>query len=58
MSMSIKCPRCGSTAQTEFMWEETDKYADDFKREYECGCGCTFIVSFKAVKTEILCIDY
>ena len=54
--MRVKCPMCGSTAQVEFMWEETDKYSTTHTREYECGCGCAFEVDFEAVKTKILCL--
>ena len=52
--MRIKCPNCGSTAQVELMYAETDNYGTEFEKEYACDCGCDFVVFFKAVETKIL----
>lgn len=52
--MRIKCPSCGSTAQVEMMWEDTDKYDYKFSREYECECGCKFELTFQANNLIIL----
>ena len=49
----IKCPNCGSTAQTTLM----DRYHYDegkIAEEYECGCGCYFEAIFTLAETKIL----
>ena len=42
----IKCPNCGSTAQTTLM----DRYhygEGKIAEEYECGCGAKLILHYK-----------
>ena len=52
--MRIKCPNCGSTAQVVITWKDTDDYSTIETREYNCGCGCTFSVEFKAIRVNII----
>ena len=52
--MRIKCPNCGSTAQVELVWQDTDNYGTAHAYEYECGCGCTFEVTFKVTEVKVL----
>lgn len=52
--MRIKCPNCGSTAQVELVWQDTDNYGTAHTYEYECGCGCTFEVTFKVTEIKVL----
>ena len=52
----IKCPACGSTAQTKkvssYSWQLTDltKGKTD---NYVCGCGCFFSAKYKLEKIEV-----
>ena len=48
--MRIKCPNCGSTAQIVLTWEDRDSYSSTHEREYDCGCGCHFGVTFQVVE--------
>ena len=52
--MRIKCPKCGSSSQVELTWEDSDNYSTTYTKEYECGCGCHFEVTFKAVEVEVV----
>ena len=52
--MRIKCPNCGSTSQVELVWSDNDNYGTAQTKEYECGCGCHFEVTFKAVEVKVL----
>lgn len=40
----VKCPNCGSTAQTKLLFTEynEDKLGIELVRTYICGCGCTY----------------
>lgn len=49
----IKCPKCGSTAQVELVWDGNNHYSIKQTKEYICGCGCEFEVEFKAIKIKI-----
>lgn len=50
----IKCPKCGSTAQIKCMWIDEELYTEDHYREYHCGCGCDFFVTYKIANIEII----
>lgn len=50
----IKCPKCGSTAQIEMVWQDTEVYTTEFFREFECGCGCVFEVTYTVSNTKVL----
>lgn len=50
----IKCPNCGSGAQIELVWNDSDKYTGSHYKEYICGCGCHFVVTFEATKIQII----
>lgn len=50
----VKCPKCGSTAQVELTWIDTDSYSTTTIKEYECGCGCAFECCFDLAHTKIL----
>lgn len=50
----IKCPSCGSSAQVTLMWNSSSNYFEKTVKGYECGCGCKFDVTFKAVKVTIV----
>ena len=52
--MRVKCPKCGSTAQIELVWEDRDSYSTTKTKEYVCRCGCCFEVTFEAQATKIL----
>lgn len=49
----MKCPNCGSTAQVGLLWESTDKYNNEITREYDCGCGCCFTVTYEVKNIKI-----
>lgn len=50
----VKCPNCGSGAQTRLIWEDATRYSTELIREYRCGCGCTFRAIFEVKETNIL----
>ena len=50
----IKCPKCGSTAQVKCTWMDDEPYATDIYREYNCGCGCNFFVTYRIANVEII----
>lgn len=50
----IKCPNCGSTAQVECVWNDTENYTSEIYKEYICGCGCHFLAIFEIKKIKIL----
>ena len=50
----IKCPNCGSTAQIKCTWVDENVYDDNLYREYNCGCGCNFFVTYKIANVEII----
>lgn len=49
----IKCPKCGSTAQVELVWDGNNHYGIKQTKVYVCGCGCEFEVEFKVIKIKI-----
>jgi len=51
MNERIKCPNCGSTAQVELIYADSDpiEKADD----YACGCGCIFTVYYTISSIDI-----
>lgn len=49
----IKCPNCGSTAQVKCTYFDEEKYASTHYREFKCGCGCEFLITFEIKKIEI-----
>lgn len=50
----IKCPKCGSAAQIELVWEDHTNYNTKKIKEYVCGCGCHFEATFTLTETKIL----
>ena len=53
----IKCPYCGSGAQVKMTLEDTNRYGHEFTREFHCGCGCYFELTFAMVDIKILGVD-
>ena len=53
----IKCPNCGSTAQVKCTYFDEEKYASTHYREFKCGCGCEFLITFEIKKIEIKKIE-
>lgn len=53
----IKCPNCGSSAQVEMVWMDSDNYTQEHYREYACGCGCTFETIFTLTDRKILDVE-
>lgn len=53
----VKCPNCGSTAQVECVWEDTELYSHETYREYICGCGCHWELTYAITNIKILGID-
>lgn len=49
----IKCPNCGSSAQLECVYLDTDSYDTEKTDDFVCGCGCVFSVTFKVVSVDI-----
>lgn len=49
----IKCPCCGSSAQVRISIKSSP-YNAEIKNAYNCGCGCEFIVPFKAKDYKII----
>ena len=50
----IRCPNCGSTAQIRLKWADGEMQTNEIYKEYECGCGCAFIVTYKITDVKIL----
>jgi hypothetical protein len=50
----IKCPKCGSAAQIELVWEDHTNYNTKKIKEYVCRCGCLFEATFTLTETKIL----
>lgn len=50
----IKCPNCGSTAQVKCVYTGGELPTEDKYMGYKCGCGCSFIVTYKATEIEIV----
>lgn len=53
----VRCPNCGSTAQVRLQWESTDKYISKVTREYDCGCGCCFTVTYEIKNIKITSLN-
>ena len=53
MNDTIKCPYCGSSAQVRISIKDSP-YNVEMKNVYNCGCGCEFIVTFKAKDYKII----
>ena len=53
----IKCPNCGSTAQSELVYMDPTSNRKEKKDDYICGCGCRFTARYLLVETEILEIE-
>ena len=51
--MMIRCPNCGSGAQVKLVWVDSDMYTTHYK-QYTCGCGCDFVVTFEVTKIQII----
>lgn len=52
----IKCPNCGSTAQTTLM----DRYhygEGKIAEEYECGCGAKVVLHYELATTVVYAED-
>ena len=50
----IKCPNCGSSAQVELVWVDSDMYTSAHYKQYACGCGCDFVVTFEVTDIKII----
>lgn len=50
----IRCPNCGSSAQSELAYLDSASNHREKKDEYICGCGCRFVATFALIQTEIL----
>lgn len=50
----IRCPNCGSSAQIELVWVDSDMDTSAHYKQYTCGCGCDFVVTFEATKFQII----
>ena len=51
--MMIKCPNCGSTAQSQLVYLDGSSNCQEKKDEYICGCGCKFTAKYQLIETEI-----
>ena len=55
MNDRIRCPYCGSTAQTKLIksvkWQ--DRNLCRITDHYECGCGCSFNRKYQLYDIEI-----
>ena len=49
----VKCPKCGSTAQLQLLWEDHYDYSTTHIKEYKCGCGCHFEIVSEYSRTNI-----
>ena len=52
--MLNKCPNCGSTAQVRLVWQDEDLLTQHHYKEYWCGCGCRFRVTYELVNIKVL----
>lgn len=51
----IKCPKCGSTAQVKVVWGDcVEDLSTYLYKEYKCGCGCHFRLTFAPKDLEII----
>lgn len=50
----IRCPNCGSSAQVKVVWSDGENCCSSHYKEYECGCGCIFSVTFEATKPKVI----
>lgn len=53
----IRCPNCGSSAQSELVYLDSTSNRKDKTDEYICGCGCRFSAHFALIQTDILEIE-
>jgi hypothetical protein len=49
-----RCPVCGSTAQVRLVWQDKDLLTHYHYKEFKCGCGCHFMVTYELVEVKIL----
>ena len=50
----IRCPNCGSSAQIKVVWSDGENCCSSHYKEYECGCGCVFGVTFEATEPKVI----
>lgn len=50
----IKCPNCGSSAQVELVWVDSEMYSNTHYKQYKCGCGCDFVITFEIADVKII----
>lgn len=50
----IKCPNCGSSAQVELVWVDGEMYSNTHYKQYKCGCGCDFVITFEITDIKII----
>ena len=53
----MKCPNCGSSAQVRLVWHDEallTHYLHNEYKEYKCGCGCRFMVTYELVDVKVL----
>ena len=57
--MEIKCPWCGSSAQTKLMNTHESEFKGhiDIIQRYECGCGCVFDRKFTLYDVSIIKVE-
>ena len=57
--MTIKCPWCGSSAQTKLMNIHESEIKDRIYiiQRYECGCGCVFDRKFTLYDISIIKVE-
>ena len=57
--MGIKCPWCGSSAQTKFISTHESEFRGyvDIIQRYECGCGCVFDRKFNLYDISIVKVE-
>ena len=49
----IRCPNCGSSAH-KIVWSDVENGCSYHYKEYECGCGCLFSVTFEATEPKVI----
>lgn len=51
----IKCPNCGSSAQVELVWVDSEMYSNMHYKQYKCcDCGCDFVITFEITDIKII----
>lgn len=48
----ISCPNCGSTAQIKCIYTDGEAPTEEKYVAYRCGCGCSFLVTYKAIEVQ------